>query len=144
MMPPAGSRVHAVSSALVAAFSGIPDVTCLYLTAANREVRKDYLSVALGRNGVTVRREKAPGMGLHYFEQMRVMCKIFSRSGSRDPEARMARCVDIFNQVEAIILADSRLGGTCDMALIGTDETWSAEDGTDVSVTFQILTKTYT
>jgi len=145
MRPPAGSRVQEVTTALKTAFEAIDGVTVVYLAKGNRETRTDTISVAVGRNAVGVQRQKAPGLGMRYQETMRIVCEIRSRSGAKDPAARLARGVEILDQVGAVVLADPRLGGVCDEALLGPDESWTFEDSTsgpDALCRFSILTKT--
>lgn len=142
MRPPAGSRALAVTGAIKAACDAISGTTVLYLAEGGRETRLDTVSVAVGKNAIAVQRQKAPGLGIHYIETMRIVCKISSRSGSKDPAVRMTRVGVIFDALAAALLADPRLGGACDEAMLGPEEMWSAEDGPGVSVQFTVLTKT--
>lgn len=146
MRPPAGSRVLQVTAALDAAFSQIDNVTTIYLTRGNRETRKDTIEVAVGRKAVSVQRQKMPGLTLAYLETMRVGCKIRTRTGSKDPTARLARITEILNQVGMALLDDPHLGGTCDSAVLG-DESWDFADSTsgpDAGEQFTVLVKSYT
>jgi len=146
MRPPAGSRVQEVTTALKDALLAIDGVTVLYLTRGNRETRTDTISVATGRDAVRIQRQKMPGLTPAYQETMRIVCEIRSRSGAKDPAARLARGVQIFDQVGAVVLADPRLGGVCDEALLGPDESWTFEDSTSgpaATCGFSVLTKSY-
>lgn len=149
MKPPTEQRVGAVVDALVTLCSAIESVSVNDGPLRQQVVQNDLLIIGDTRRngeGYTVRLEPQPGLNADaYFEYLTVYCSAMSWSGSKTVKPRRDRVIDLMTQTRAAIAADVTLGGACDIAQIGTAQSWLPEnnpDGALVGLLFQIDVRT--
>jgi len=145
MRPPTASRVPAAAAALLSALNSIHGVTLLD-GPTPMTPRADAIVVgAAGDASFIVDLAFQPGLGLAYLETIDIICSLWSVSGSQGMRQRRERCGELLEAVAAILQADPSLGGSCDLATMGSTVEWlqqSNETGAMCSVGFSVRVKT--
>lgn len=146
MRPPQESRVEAVIAATVALCRDIPNVVVFDGPVNNETAERDGIAVGVGDEAAIVTQARTPGLGNGSRETVNVVCSAWSWSGTVDYQPRRTRVVEILSQLRDRIGADPTLGGACDRASIGSDQSWvqdSADEGIAVSVGFSVEAQTF-
>lgn len=143
MRPPQATRIGAVIDALLAACSAIPNLSVID-GPTTEAPRRDLLAIGVGNESMMVTQTQR-GLGVAYTEEAQIVCGLSSWSGSAGVKPRRDRCIDLLGQIRAIIDADPRLGGVCDLALMGPQTSWQQGNGSAgswCSVGFSVQVRT--
>lgn len=135
MQPPAGTRLADVMDALATAFGAISGVNSVI--GPNPQTLTEDDTIEVGVSAISVRNEKAAGLGIAYTEIIQLPCRVWSFSGDFDMVGRRDRCIELLEQIRAVLAADVTVGRTCDQALVGPS--WTGIPVSDSKgVSFQI------